>query len=502
MDQYVRWRGGVYHDDFYTDQTIRQWYKNWIAHVLNHTNIYTGVQYKNDPTIMTWELANEPRCTSAGVYPRSGGCTTDTLVRWAQEMSTYVKSIDRNHLVSVGDEGFYCSSGSADWTENCNEGVDTVAFARLRNIDVMSFHLYPDSWGKDASWGKDWIRRHIRDANAVGKAVMLGEFGLKDKNRRNAVYKDWTDTVLRMRGDGALFWILSDKQDDGTLYPDYDQFTVYCPSPVCTALSNFSKELQVGLPLPFKPIADDDRVETAFNTQATITPLQNDFAYWPLTLLPGSIDLDPTAAGQQTMVTQPSGVFLLQSDSTVSFTPAPGFVGEAVSPYVVRDNARRPTNTANLRITVRPNPTAAITLFSFESGTEGWHSINNLAATVSQSNQYATQGAASLRIDVGGSGDWFGTNLSTPLDLSAKTRLLIDLTLVGAGQGHNVALQVGSGWAWCEGPAWVNADANSSTTLEVDLTAMGCRADQNDVKAVWLFLGDNRTYYIDNVRAE
>jgi hypothetical protein len=86
--------------------------------------------------------------------------------------------------------------------------------------------------------------------------------------------------------------------------------------------------------------------------------------------------------------------------------------------------------------------------------------------------------------------------------LSDKTRLLIDLTLVGAGQGHNVVLQVGSGWTWCEGPAWVNADADSSTVLEIDLTAMGCRADHNDVKAIWLFLGSDRTYYLDALRAE
>src|SRR6266545_3440741 len=75
MDQYVRWRGGQYHDQFYTDPVIRQWYKDWIAHVLNRTNSYTGVKYKDDPTIMTWELGNEPRCLSAGAYPRSDACT-------------------------------------------------------------------------------------------------------------------------------------------------------------------------------------------------------------------------------------------------------------------------------------------------------------------------------------------------------------------------------------------------------------------------------------------
>ena len=64
MDQYVRWADGQYHDDFYTDPVIRGWYKDWITHVLNRVNTLTGVAYKDDPTVMAWELGNEPRCLS------------------------------------------------------------------------------------------------------------------------------------------------------------------------------------------------------------------------------------------------------------------------------------------------------------------------------------------------------------------------------------------------------------------------------------------------------
>jgi len=145
IDQYVRWASGTYHSDFYTNPTIRQWYKAWINHLLNRTNSLTGVKYKDDPTIMTWELGNEPRCKGSGNYPPSSSCNTSTITNWAAEMSAYIKSIDKNHLVSSGSEGFLCEPnkpGAADdWTRNCGEGVDELAISKLRSIDVMSYHL-------------------------------------------------------------------------------------------------------------------------------------------------------------------------------------------------------------------------------------------------------------------------------------------------------------------------------------------------------------------------
>ena len=207
MDQYVRWRGGQYHDEFYTDPVIRGWYKAWIAHLLERVNPLTGVKYKDDPTIMVWELANEPRCQAHGAYPTSPSCDTQTLLAWADDVSRYVKRLDRNHLVATGDEGFLCVPGATDWTEDCSTGVDAIALADLPAIDFLSFHLYPDHWGKlsDPTFGKRWIERHIREARRIHEKAMLGEFGIKDRATRNAVYKEWTDTVLLNGGAGALY---------------------------------------------------------------------------------------------------------------------------------------------------------------------------------------------------------------------------------------------------------------------------------------------------------
>ena len=41
---------------FYTDSRVKQAYKNYVYMLLTRTNTYTGIQYKNDPTIFSFEL--------------------------------------------------------------------------------------------------------------------------------------------------------------------------------------------------------------------------------------------------------------------------------------------------------------------------------------------------------------------------------------------------------------------------------------------------------------
>jgi len=503
MDQYVRWLDGQYHDQFYTDPQIRAWYKAWIAHLLNRTNIYTGLQYKNDPTIMTWELANEPRCKGSGVYPPSGDCTTQTLVDWADDVSHYIKMLDAKHLVSVGDEGFYCIPGAADWTENCGEGVDTLALAGLEQINVMSFHLYPDHWGKDADWGTAWIERHLQDAQELGKPAMLGEYGLQAKGIRNPVYREWTDAVLDGGGAGALYWILSGLEDSGATYPDYDGFTVYCPSPVCTTIGNFAQMMAAGGPLLFAPVADHDTAITEYETALILDPAANDIAYGGATLVPASIDLDPAASGQQTTQSVYGGTFALQPDGTVAFTPDPGFSGQSLASYTIQDSLGQLSNPADLSVTVKPSPTGVLVLFSFETGTEGWApaSWNPTAGTVAQSTDFATDGAYGLQIDTT-DGGWFGHIFSPPADLTGKTHLKFDVQTTSVGTGQGVAIQAGDTWEWCQGP-WPWIGPGTTTITDLDLLSTSCAApDLSKIQAIYVWFDGGGTFYMDAVRAE
>ena len=75
---------------FDTDAGLRENFKDWVNELLTRKNSITGQLYKDDPTIMAWELANEPRV--ADEYERANGLPRGKLLcDWVSEMSSYVK---------------------------------------------------------------------------------------------------------------------------------------------------------------------------------------------------------------------------------------------------------------------------------------------------------------------------------------------------------------------------------------------------------------------------
>lgn len=233
MNQYVEWVGANSHDEFYTNEKCKEAYKNYVNYFLNRTNSYSGIKYKDDPTIMCIELGNEPRCKSDP--------TGNTLYNWVKEMSEYIKSIDNNHLVAVGDEGFYNWSGNEDWDYCGGEGVDFEKLISLDSIDFGTYHLYPDGWQRSVEWGTQWIKDHINTGKKVNKPVILEEYGIK--SNADEVYKTWGETVVDNDGAGLMFWILCGIGWDGNLYPNYDGFRVTYPSSTATVLSDIAEKM-------------------------------------------------------------------------------------------------------------------------------------------------------------------------------------------------------------------------------------------------------------------
>ncbi|XP_057793145.1 LOW QUALITY PROTEIN: mannan endo-1,4-beta-mannosidase 1-like [Salvia miltiorrhiza] len=170
-------------DDFYTNPLIKDYYKNHIRRVVTRMNSITRVGYKDEPTIMAWELMNEPRCKA----DYSG----KTLNGWVEEMASFVKLIDNNHLVEIGMEGFYGDSMPERKQVNpgYQVGTDFISNNLVKEIDFATIHAYPDIWlsGKSEEeqmgFMERWMWNHWEDArNILKKPLVIAEFGKSSKD--------------------------------------------------------------------------------------------------------------------------------------------------------------------------------------------------------------------------------------------------------------------------------------------------------------------------------
>lgn len=240
MDQYVSWsETATTRTDFYTDEECIHLYKKYIETVLTRTNKLTNIEYRDDPTIAIWELANEPR------YPNPSVEEKEILHEWAHDTSKYIKGIDSNHLVSTGVEGFgYFDDSQYDYAGSWmkNQGYDFVEIHNSPYIDLATMHLYPDHWNLTIDTAEQFISDRKQEAtDELNKPMYIGEFGVEvDRDAsdyeeqvvtRNNAYETWYETMLATNVNGAMFWqlvsneLLEDSDDFSIVYPD-DESTI------------------------------------------------------------------------------------------------------------------------------------------------------------------------------------------------------------------------------------------------------------------------------------
>jgi len=239
VPQYLRWHGlpESQPQRFFTDPAVRSHYRAHLANVVGRTNTVTGVPYREDPTILAWELMNEPRGTGLG----DGGTA---LAAWVEEMAAVVRSADPNHLVGTGEEGFdavgnldaaaYRRLGAGELVTP-RGGVDFLA--NTAAVDFASVHVYPDAWGvsraRTADLGVRWIEEHARLAASIDRPLVVGEFGLPSDElgrgvrprgftavERRAIYDRWLGTAgAHPAVAGALSWVLMHEGRPDSLGP-------------------------------------------------------------------------------------------------------------------------------------------------------------------------------------------------------------------------------------------------------------------------------------------
>jgi mannan endo-1,4-beta-mannosidase len=190
MAQYIVWSGaassipypppnpggdwGKYQEftsGFYTNQKAVDLFNKHIEFIVNRKNSYTDVYYKNDPTIMAWELANEPRGLKQG----------EVFLKWIDSTAGLIKKNDPNHLVTTGSEG----KTSSDYS-----GTDLEKDHSSPNIDYTTIHIWVQNWGyydptratetydSALRYALNYLDEHEKIARKINKPMVLEEFGI------------------------------------------------------------------------------------------------------------------------------------------------------------------------------------------------------------------------------------------------------------------------------------------------------------------------------------
>lgn len=107
------------------------------------------------------------------------------------------------------------------------------------------------------------------------------------------------------------------------------------------------------------PVAVDDRATTDQDTPVTFSVTAND-SDADGTVVPATVDLQPSALGRQTTVVVPGeGQFVADDLGNVTFAPEPDFTDASTIEYTVADNQGAVSNAAAITVTVRGGEHAA-----------------------------------------------------------------------------------------------------------------------------------------------
>jgi mannan endo-1,4-beta-mannosidase len=227
MSQYVAWVSGepIIDPDttgdwpgfvdqsasFYKLPEAQSLYRQFIEMLIMRKNTVTGVLYRDDPTIMSWQLANEPRPGDHGKKREE----YQPFVQWVHETARFIRERAPHQLISTGSEG---SWGSVNDEQLYIDAHDTPY------IDYLTFHLWVKNW----SWfdvlkpeetfaqglenSRQYIQQHIEIASGLNKPTVMEEFGVERDGAdyrlssttvyRDKFYREYFEQIYRQAADG------------------------------------------------------------------------------------------------------------------------------------------------------------------------------------------------------------------------------------------------------------------------------------------------------------
>lgn len=223
MAQYVSWatgepvpypeQDGNTWDDFqsfsarfYSLDAAQALFEDYVRTLLYRENTVTGVVYRDDPTIMTWQLSNEPRAIR----------NAEHYVAWVDRAASFIQRHAPNQLVSLGGEG----------TLTPYEDTRFALVSRSLSLDYLTVHIWIENWSwfdparPEATFNQavgrtmGYLAKNFAVGAELGKPVVVEEFGV---SRDSLDYDPTALTTYRDRYFETVFEAMYYLAREGTV---------------------------------------------------------------------------------------------------------------------------------------------------------------------------------------------------------------------------------------------------------------------------------------------
>jgi mannan endo-1,4-beta-mannosidase len=183
-------------------------FRDYVARIVN--------RYKNEPTIFAWMLMNEAESKSSG-----GSSVPTALYNFTADMSSYIKSLDSNHMVTLGNMSNEGQPGTEGENFTKLYSLSTIDFAECHDYHADTLALpgsnsdgtLPTSW---SSGNSSFAVNMARALKTLGKPFVVGEAGIQagsgysyTVDQRASLFDKKLAAHFNNGGSGYLIWAWS-----------------------------------------------------------------------------------------------------------------------------------------------------------------------------------------------------------------------------------------------------------------------------------------------------
>lgn len=192
---------------FYQSEQAQEIFRAYITMLTKRENTLNGKLYRDDPAIMAWQLANEPRPHPEALeHPEM----EEAFITWVDGTAAFIKQHAPKQLVSTGNEGTAGSLRSMDLYHRVHSSP---------HLDYLTFHIWPKNWGwfdaldPEATFDRalentrNYFLEHREVAVEMNMPLILEEFGME---RDSGLFAPEVPTTYRDAYLSKVFRMVAD----------------------------------------------------------------------------------------------------------------------------------------------------------------------------------------------------------------------------------------------------------------------------------------------------